>query len=95
MQLNDPYYQLVIALDKEEASGDQAAPAPLSTLRSAATGPVQKLRSLQFMTPTTVPRVPQPDNDDLDTPETDTIVPFKGHIWTPLPRHGDAMRALW
>jgi hypothetical protein len=30
------------------------------------------------MTPTTVPRVPQPEDDDLDTPETDTIVSLQG-----------------
>ncbi|KAF5667489.1 hypothetical protein FDENT_12081 [Fusarium denticulatum] len=52
MQLNDPYYQLFVALDKDKGSGDEAAPSPLSTLRSAATGPVQELRSLRFMTPT-------------------------------------------
>ncbi|KAI1066193.1 hypothetical protein LB506_008201 [Fusarium annulatum] len=74
MQLNDPYYQLIIALDKQEGSGDQASSSPLATLRSAATGPVQELRSLKFMTPTTVPRVPQPEDDDLDPPEVDTIV---------------------
>ncbi|KAF5676664.1 hypothetical protein FCIRC_6959 [Fusarium circinatum] len=73
MQLNDPYYQLIISLDKEEASG-QAASFPLSGLRTAATGPVQELRSLRFMTPTTVPRVPQPDDVDLDPLESDTIV---------------------
>ncbi|KAF5603159.1 uncharacterized protein FSUBG_7382 [Fusarium subglutinans] len=73
MQLNDPYYQLIISLDKEEASG-QATSSPLSGLRTAATGPVQELRSLRFITPTTVPRVPQPDDVDLDPLESDTIV---------------------
>ncbi|KAG5765863.1 hypothetical protein H9Q72_006067 [Fusarium xylarioides] len=74
MQLNDPYYQLVIALDKDEGSGDQTTQSPLATLRSVATGPVQELRNLRFMTPTTVPRVPQPDDDDLGPPEVESIV---------------------
>ncbi|KAH7216989.1 uncharacterized protein BKA55DRAFT_697693 [Fusarium redolens] len=77
MQLNDPNYQLAASLDEKKGSGQETASPPPFSLTSAATGSVQELRSLLFMTATTVPRVLEPD-DDADPSYADPIVSPSG-----------------
>ncbi|KAH7006889.1 hypothetical protein EDB80DRAFT_893391 [Ilyonectria destructans] len=70
MQLNDPYYDLIVSLKKEEEPGKkEVAIAALASLQAEAEEPSQELRNLQFMAPSTVPRVHDSEDDDDEDQE--------------------------
>jgi hypothetical protein len=71
MQLNDPYYDLIISLedeksDKDKTPGEAKPVAALFSLQAESPQPSQELRALRLVTPTTVPRVPESDDEDED-----------------------------
>jgi hypothetical protein len=74
MQLNDPYYDLIIPLEDEKKSDNDTKPsegkpaAALLSLQAESPQPSQELRDLRLVTPSTVPRVPESDDEDDDEP---------------------------
>ncbi|RGP60890.1 hypothetical protein FSPOR_10391 [Fusarium sporotrichioides] len=73
MQLNDPYYDLIISLENEEKSGkdkpgDMKPHAALFSLQAESPQPSQELRDLRLVAASTVPRVPDSDDEEDDEP---------------------------
>ncbi|KAF5964503.1 hypothetical protein FCOIX_13391 [Fusarium coicis] len=64
MQLNDPYYDLIVSL-KGYKKPDEAKPlAALASLQPETPQPSQELRDLRLVAASTIPRVPNSDDDD-------------------------------
>ncbi|KAM0433809.1 hypothetical protein ACHAQK_009031 [Fusarium lateritium] len=70
MQLNDPYYDLIVSLkgyekpDKDKDSDGAKPLASLASLQPETPQPSQELRDLKLVAASTVPRVPDSDDED-------------------------------
>ncbi|KAF4332928.1 hypothetical protein FBEOM_13275 [Fusarium beomiforme] len=70
MQVNDPYYDLIVSLkgykksDKDKTSGGAKPLAALASLQPETPQPSQELRDLKLVAASTVPRVPDSDDED-------------------------------